>query len=193
MENKYYVTDENQIIDTTSGEIIRFEDIKKAKEQKIIDKFLETQSELASIGSGTELILLKYKNKEYNCVSIKKNYTYNKEFRVEMRDIMKSKQLSKNARLFIGTMTSFVSFPSNSILIDFKNPTIEDLVNIVGINKNLISEALKDLEYHQITKRVKVNGQMIIYFNPFLVCSGYCVDHIVYELFKDSIYNPINI
>lgn len=51
---------------------------------------------------------------------------------------------------------------------------------------------LKELEMHDIIKRVKANSSNIIYFNPFLYASGGIVHNDTFKLFEESIFNPTN-
>ncbi len=190
MEDRFYTTEDNQLVDNISGEVIKFSDIKKAKEKKLVNAYNEMCEDLISIGSVSEFVLVRYKNRDYNCRTIKKDYTFNKEFRVELRDIMSSKILSKNARCFIGTLTPFIAFPSNAIHINYQNPTTEGIMDILDMGKNVIYSTMKELEEKDIIKRIKNNGDTVIYFNPFLFCGGYCVESHVYDLFITSCYNP---
>lgn len=137
------------------------------------------------------LINVKIKNKEYVCKTIKNNHTFNKDFKVELRDIMKSKTLSKNARCFLGTMTPFISFPTNTIIIDSENPSIAKISEILGFKTRAISYILSELEKEDIICRKKVNGSSIIYVNPFLYCSGAYVEKSTYDLFCNSKFNNI--
>jgi len=190
MNNKYNING-SLVYDTENGMVIDLEEIKKAKEKQAIENFHKSLEEIHDLGLSSQLLIVQYKNREYQCINIKRDFEFNKEFRVELRDIMLSKELSKNARCFIGTMTPFISFPTNAIHIKYKNPTFDELRDILDMSKNTLINTLKELVDNNIIYKTKVNGQMIIYFNPFLFCAGYCVERNTFELFKGSLYNPI--
>lgn len=189
MENIKCIDEEN-MVQTETGEIIKFEDIKKAKQKQILKSYKNMVDDLSTLGLDTDYQILEFRKKKYDVVNIKSNFQFNKEFRIELRDIMKSKVLSKNARCFLGTVTPFISFPTNSIIIDGINPNIEDLKHILSMGTNVTYSTLRELEDVGIIKRVNVNTNLIIYINPFLYCGGYCVERDTYEMFKDTGFNP---
>lgn len=186
-----YGTNGSTIFNLEDGVVINLKEIKKLKEQQAVENFNQSLEELNDLGLSSSLMLVKYKNREYECIDIKRDYEFNKEFRVELRDIMLDKKLSKNARCFIGTLSPFISFPSNAIHIKYKNPTFDDLMDILDMSKNTLNGTITELIDNNIIVKVKLDGQMIIYFNPFLYCAGYCIEKSTYEKFKDSIYNPV--
>lgn len=192
MDIKKYGSNGATIYNYDDGVVIDLEEIRKIKENEAIDNFHKSIEEINNLGLSSNLVIVRHRNKEYQCVEIKREFEFNKEFRVELRDIMLSKGLSKNARCFIGTLSPFVSFPSNAIHIKYKNPTFDELMDILDMSKNTLLATLKELDDNKIIKRVKLNGQLIIYFNCFLFCGGFCVEKDTYELFKSSIYNPCN-
>ena len=191
MDNEKYGTNGNMVYSLDDGVIIDLQEVKKIKEDNAIKKFHETLEELNDLGLSSNLIVVRHRNKDYQCVEVKREFEFNKEFRVELRDIMLSKELSKNARCFIGTLSPFISFPSNAIHIKYKNPTFDELMDILDMSKPTFTDTLKELEYNNIIRRVKRDGQLIIYFNCFLFVGGYCVEKDTYDLFKSSMYNPI--
>jgi Fic family protein len=191
MNSEKYGINGNTVYDKLTGSVIDLEEVKKAKERNAIETFHESMEELRELGLNPELVVIKYRNREYTCVDIKREFEFNKEFRVELREIMLSKELSKNARCFIGTLSPFVSFPSNAIHIKYKNPTFDELMDILDMSKNTLSATFKELEENDIIKKIKVNGDMVIFFNPFLFCGGYCVEKSTFDLFENSIYNPV--
>lgn len=192
MNNNIKLIDNENFALTETGEIIKFEDIKRAKQKKIYDEYESMMSDLSDIGMHTDIKLIEFRKKTYNVVDIKSDFQFNKEFRVELRDIMRSGVLSKNARCFLGTITPFITFPSNSIIVDGKNPSIDELKDITDMGTNVMYKTLKELEDAKIINRVNVNTNFIIYINPFLYCGGYCVEADTYRMFKGTSYNPEN-
>lgn len=186
-----YGTNGSTVYDTTDGVVIDLREIKRVKEENAVKTFNDSLRELDELGISSSLIVVRHRNREYQCVEIKREFEFNKDFRVELRDLMLSKELSKNARCFIGTMTPFISFPSNAIHIKYKNPTFEELMDIMDMSKPTLNNTLNELENQDIIRKIKINGQLVIYFNCFLYVGGYCVEKSTYDLFKNSIYNPI--
>ena len=191
MSNVKFI-DEEDMVQMNTGEIIKFEDIKKARQKKIYDDYENMVEDLSDLGMYADFKLIEFRNKTYNVVGIKSDFQFNKEFRVELRDIMRSGVLSKNARCFLGTITPFISFPTNSIIVDGKNPSIDDLKVITDMGNGVMYKTLKELEDARIISRVNTNTNLVIYINPFLYCGGYCVEADTYEMFKDTSYNPAN-
>lgn len=186
-----YGTNGSTVYDATDGVVIDLKEIKRVKEENAVKTFNDSLKELNELGISSSLIVVRHRNREYQCVEIKREFEFNKDFRVELRDLMLSKELSKNARCFIGTMTPFISFPSNAIHIKYKNPTFEELMDIMDMSKPTLNNTLNELENQDIIRKIKINGQLVIYFNCFLYVGGYCVEKSTYDLFKNSIYNPI--
>jgi DNA-binding transcriptional ArsR family regulator len=191
MNDQKYGINGSTVFIIETGEVIDRQELKRVIEKDAIEEFDSKLNGLKDFDLTSQYVIVKYRNREYQCVDIKRDYEFNKEFRVELREIMLSKELSKNSRCFIGTLSPFVSFPSNAIHINYKNPTYEELMEIVDMSKPTLLSTLKELEDKEIIKRVKQNGQLIIYFNCFLYCGGYCVEKDTFELFKKSIYNPL--
>lgn len=190
MADTYGINGETIYHDIT-GEVIDIQEIIKIKEENAILEFNQTINEIYDLGGNSDLKIIKYKNREYCCVEVKREYEFNKEFRVELRDIMLSKNLGKNSKIIMATLSPFVSFPSNAVIIKGKNPTYIELMDILDLSKPVLMSALNELEDNEIIKRHKINGQTIIYFNCFLYIGGKCVEKDTFELFKNSRYNPL--
>ena len=192
MKELVKIIDDETIVVEETGEIIRIPDYKSDYQEDIKCNFDEMVKDFNELGIKSDYKIIKHRNKSYETVNIKTDFEFNKEFRVEMRNLIKSGILSKNARCFLGTMTPFITFPSNSIMIDSRNPSVDDLKEMTGMGTNVIYNTLKELEEIKIIKRISTNTDLVIYINPFLYCSGYCVEVDTYEMFKDSSYNPEN-
>lgn len=186
---KYLITEQQEIIDTCTGEIISLEELKKAKEQKCIEDLHNMQRDLRELNINSDLMVIRYKGEQYDCKKIKHNHYFLKVFRVEVRELMKSKELSKNARMVIGTLQTFLYFPTNAVIIDGKNPTAEELMDILDLSRSTYFNTMQELESKEIIKRVKRNGDIVIYFNPFLFSAGGVVDRETYQMFCKSKYS----
>lgn len=152
----------------------------------MINDVHQMQQELRELNIKSDLVVIKYKGQNYSCKKINPNHYFMKVFRVQVREIIKNKELSKNARMFIGTLESFLYFPTNSVIIDGKNPTPQELMNLLDIGKSKYYEVIKELEDKEIIKVIKRNGDTIIFFNPFLFSAGAVVDRETFEMFKNS-------
>ena len=191
-EEQYFIDESNQLIDLDTGEIINRDDIKDAYTNKLLEQSNKYQDELLKIGSCLDIKIIKYMGRDYSVIPIKKNYTFGKVFRMSVRDLMKENKLSKNAKVFIATFEPYIYFPYNSLVVENANPNIEIICKMCDLKKSAIYEVFKELEQLQVIKKVKLNGEIIIYFNPFLYASGGVVYKDTYEMFKGSIYNPQN-
>lgn len=193
MENiKYIVDDDGQFNDLDTGEIIDNKELIKAKKNKLNADFITTAQELIELGSNEDIRIVKYKGVNYPCTTIKQNYTFGKVFRVAIREIMRDGKLSLNARAFIATFEPYISFPYNNIIINSQYPNQKDIESMLGLKRASIYNILKELEMHDIIKRVKANNSNVIYFNPFLYASGGIVHSDTFKLFEESIFNPTN-
>jgi hypothetical protein len=185
-ELNYYITDDEEIIDSYTGEVISLDKIKQAKLEKAMDNLNKYNSDF-----NEDYILFKYKGETYNCIRVKENYHFNKMYRTALRTVMGDKNLKINSRALLMTMIPYLSFPLNKIVIPGCNK-LEDIGKIIGLQKTATYEALKNLEKLDIIKREKVGGQTIVYINPFLFASGGIIERSTLEKFKDSFYNPNN-
>ena len=176
---------ENQIIDITTGEIVQKE-LFAEKQKKDFENTRRVMQELG-IEQQYNLTKISKDKDEYENLMIKKNYTFNKVFRTEMRKLMKNDEfkLSLGAKGFIAHYQNFLLFPENSIIVDDERPTIESMKEDLDVGTNKIHNIIKELEKYEIIKRVILGNKFIIYFNPFLICGGY-VSSENYEMFRKS-------
>lgn len=142
-----------------------------------------------SMGLSVELIVQKYKNSTYNCIKIKPNAEFGKVFRVNAKELALKSNMSEKCWAFISKTEPFIAFPTNSIVMNGSTPTLEELGKFMGYGQSKLYETLKELEFNEVIKRVKVKGNTIIYYNPFLYCSGKVVLTEVYNYFESSDYN----
>lgn len=188
-----YKINGSTVFDISDGTVIDLNEVRRAKEKEAINTFNNSLGELDKLGISSNLTIVNHRNVEYRCVEIKRDFEFNKNFRVEVRDLMLDNELTKNARCFIGTITPFISFPSNAIHVRYKNPTYKQLLKIMDMSLPTLTNTLNELEQKNIIVKIKINGQMVIYFNCFLYIAGFCVEKSTYDLFVNSIYNPIKV
>lgn len=189
---RYVVDDDGMFVDLDTGEIIDNKEIISAIETKRNENFISATDEMMSFGYNDFDRIVKYKGVEYPCVTVKKNYTFGKVFRVAIREIMRDGKLSLNARAFIATFEPYISFPYNNIIINSQYPSQKDVEDMLGLKRASVYNILKELEMYDIIKRVKANNSNIIYFNPFLYASGGIIHSDTFKLFEKSVFNPTN-
>lgn len=181
-----------QIVDKDTGEVIDINEIKKAIQEKAIEKVNEANKDIFELDLPLELKIIKVKGIDYSTCSVKENYQFEKVYNVDVRELMKSGNLSKSAKVFIATFESYIYFPTNSIVVDGHNPTTEEICEMVDLKRSSVFSLLNELEQKDVICRCKLNGDTIIYFNPFLYASGTSIHVDTVKMFKDSIYNPQN-
>jgi hypothetical protein len=191
MNEKYMYTEENQLIDISTGEIIENENqIVKIHQNHLYEEVIKSNEALVKIGKNIGMRIVKdRKGNIYNSYNVKEGYHFVKAFKVDIRDMLETNKLSIISRGFIYTCLAYIHFPTNTLVIDGETPTNERICEKFGLGKTKLFEVYKELEKLEVIKRKKFNGQTIIYINPFLHSSG-LVDTETYNLFKDSIYNP---
>ena len=106
-----YKYEDNRLIDTTTGEVIPLSKIEKTITKNIIETFQEEQKVLNNLGIDNKLRLIRAKTgQEFWCTEIKQGYTFNKVFRVEVRNMFKTNKISIYAKGFIANMEPFFIF-----------------------------------------------------------------------------------
>lgn len=189
-DNKYGLYD-SQIYDIETGQIVDKEEIKKALQQDVYDKFINNYQDTVDLGIDLDLKLVKdKKGNTHQAVNVKEKFHFVKVFKVDVRDILQSCDISIFSRGFLYTSLAYLNFPTNTLIIDGETPSNEVICEKFGLGKTKLYEVYKELEKADVIKRKKINGQPIIYFNPFLHSCG-LVDKDTYKLFEDSLYNPI--
>lgn len=187
-----YMNHGNQIYDVSTGEIIDIDQISKAKNNQILELYVQNIERLLKIDGDIEYKLVKNKQGEtLPVVNVKENYEFMKVFKVDLRGLLETVKLSLSAKGFLFHMSAYLHFPTNTIVCDGKSPSIKDLCEMLEVKQTKLYEILKELESKDIIKREKINGSLVIYFNPFLLSCGY-VDFETYKMFRKSNYNPIN-
>ena len=184
---------QSQFVEDSTGEIIaNTQEIINATDNETKLAYENNKNLLAEMGLKSEIKLThkKVRGVDYTCIGIKKDYVFNKIFRVEFSDLILTNKLSKNARCMIGTLRPFVTFPTNAIRVRGEYPTYAVLTKMLDMCRTTLMNTLKELKYYEIISSRKSGRQSIIYFNPFLVCAGSTVYVETYSLFKNSAYNP---
>jgi hypothetical protein len=187
---EYGITSEDELFEKDTGEMIDFDEIKKAKLEKIQNDYTQLKKECNFFGKILPIKIIRLNGVRYSCVSVKKDYNFNKMFRSDLKMLYKNQNLSIHALAFIGLFSTFIYFPKNNLIVDSQNPNIEKLCEMMKVKRSKMFEILKELEEKYIIKRSKNGKDLIIYFNPFLFCSGGVIHNDTYELFRYNPYNP---
>lgn len=183
---------DNQFLIKSTGEIVTQNDIVDCSEEYLRYEYEEMNDALKDLKMNTDLKLIKLNRELFLCAVIKPKHTYGRVYRMDVREIMKNGELSINARAFLATFEPYICFPYNSIVVGYKTLSVTEMAEFMGVGDKTMYKIFKELEDKEIIKRVKRNGQTIIYVNPFLYCGGIYVLKETYELFENSIYNPKN-
>jgi predicted transcriptional regulator len=93
-------------------------------------------------------------------------------------------KLEVNEKLVYYVLRDFVSFPSNSVLINNEVPTIEDLEPLIGLKERTIRKALKGLEEKGLVIMKRAGVRKVIFFNPYYYASGKELDTNTLKMFK---------
>ena len=186
-----YFIHNGQIVCNDTGELITEEDFHKTFKDDIATKLKEYRNICDDVEELPQFGIRKLQGSTYACFPIKNKYQYNKVFRGDMRELLKSGLLTKNELAFVGFFTSFITFPTNEIKMDNEYLTFEEMGKMIGIGKNAVATTLINLEKNEVVKVVKRHKlPPVVYFNPFLFCSGKVVEYETYMLFRDSGFNP---
>lgn len=90
-------------------------------------------------------------------------------------------------------LAASLQYPSNSVKINNKIPTVEDLMTYLNLGRSRYYEIMKTLEGHNILKRVKEAGiGLVIYYNPYIYSSGRQINIITRDMFGDNIFKQLN-
>lgn len=186
-----FLLHESMIVNEDTGEIITSEQYHKEFSdtlKKQIERYVDSCN---SVGQKPKFEYKTIKNITSAFVPVKERHHFNKVFRMDMKNIMLNEKLSEKELAVIGFMQHFVTFPNNDVIFNNEYLTIEEIANLMGMNRNALSKALKTMEQRQILKVITRHRHApIIYFNPFLIATGRVIGIETYMMFKDTVYNP---
>jgi hypothetical protein len=188
--NKYRI--ENGVLyDQSTGEVIDKKEIKKAHQAELARCMLENELELNEIGENLGLRVVSDKRgKTHHVLNVKEGFHFVKVFKVALREVLSTHKLSKAAKSAYLDFEAYTSFPSNTVVVNGETPDTEKLCNLLDLKKTRLYDVLKELETAELIQRKKINGQLVIYINPFIYCCG-LVDSETLKLFETSTYNPV--
>ena len=188
-----YRYEKGQCYNTETGELINIKNLKQESNEEIQEAFNKYANKSYDLDGKLDYELKKSKTGEqYLCVSIKPGYYYTKVFRMDGMYLIEKVGISLDARGFVYTFSNHIYHPTNTIVVNGQNPSVLKMAEMCLIKDRKMGYILAELEKKEVIKRVKINGKLVIFFNPFLIASGGVVDAETYELFKNSIFNPKN-
>jgi hypothetical protein len=191
-QNKYQIDKNGVLYDADTGEVINKKEIKKAYQAELAKQLLENELELNEINEHMGLRLVQDKRgSDYHVLNVKEGFHFVKVFKVALREVLSVNKLSKAAKSAYLDFEAHTNFPTNTVIVNGETPSTEVLCELLELKKSRLYDVLKELETADLVKRKKINGQLVIYINPYIYCCG-LVDHDTLEIFKDSSYNPIN-
>lgn len=112
---------------------------------------------------------LRYDNGEFNIV-----------YRKMVAELLK---LNTNERLVFLAIRDYIQYPTNSIVINDRIPTIKELEPLIGLKDKAIRIALNSLEEKGFIKRKQYSYRKVIYVNPEYYSSGKELDIETLEMF----------
>lgn len=188
--NKYRF-ENNVLYDQSTGEVIDKKEIRKAYQAELASIMLENELELSDIGEHLGLRLVQdRRGKQFHVINVKEGFHFVKVFKVALREVLAANKLSKAAKSAYLDFEAYTNFPTNTVIVNGETPTTEQLCELLELKKTRLYDVLKELETADLILRKKINGQLVIYLNPFIYCCG-LVDNATLELFETSPYNPI--
>lgn len=181
----------HHVVDTDTGEVISKKKAKEIVKDELEGKTYRSNNELSEIDPNTQYEVKKTKRHKTNGLYkiADKGSVFNKMFRIDLQQIMKDKELSKNSKIIMMTLFPFLHYKTNSIKYDYKTPTFDTICDLCDLSMKTFMIALKELQEKEIVQVHKFNGQNIIYVNPYLISGGPLVESDTYEMFKDSRFN----
>jgi len=189
--SKYIYINEG-VYDSETGEKLSKDDVNKEKNDELLKQYNENVEEIASVDGKLEYKLIKIRSgQEYYVTNVKPNYEFVKTYKTDVRDLLKKPKLSPYAKVFLFEIEPYMHYPTNTIVCNGENPTIETFCEWCDVKTAKMYKILKELENKDVIKRKKMNGRSVVYINPYLLSVG-LTDEVVNEMFKDSIYNPKN-
>jgi hypothetical protein len=185
-----YGIDNGQIYEIETGRIVTSKEVRREYEHHVYDQFMTSAQDLINIGEKISFKMVKdRRGNEYQSRNVKEGFHFVKVFKVDMREMLEVNQVSIFSRGFLYSCLAYLQFPTNTLVLDGESPTNEKICEKFKIGKTKLYEVYKELEKLDVIRREKVNGQMVIYLNPFLHSCG-LVDKNTYDKFKDTQYNP---
>lgn len=187
--NVVYEGESEKHYDKNTGQILSRTDVSKRINDYLKEEMLNGIKGIVELDGMIDFRIVRAKNgAHYHVINVKANFDFIKTFKKDLRDMFDEIDLSPHACKFMYMMTPWIHYPENTIVYKKKNPSIDKLCEVLNLKRAMVYRVLKELEDCELIRREKLNGQLIIYINPFLHSCGWVSSETI-ELFKDSQYN----
>jgi len=162
-------------VSTRTGEIFTKNELDKLVKSKVEAFNIERFKESVACGVPLDQILMKKKPPKKETKTTYEGGDFNIVYRFKLEELLNMK-LEVNEKLVYYILRDFTVFPSNSIMINDKVPTFEELEAIVGLKERTIRKAVKNLEIKGLFKLKQSGHKKVIYVNPSYYATGKNLD-----------------
>ena len=162
-------------VSTRTGEIFTKNELDKLVKSKVEAFNIERFKESVACGVPLDQILMKKKPPKKETKTTYEGGDFNIVYRFKLEELLNMK-LEVNEKLIYYILRDFTVFPSNSIMINEKVPTFEELEPILGLKERTIRKAVKALELKGLFKLKQSGHKKVIYVNPEYYATGKNLD-----------------
>jgi len=162
-------------VSTRTGEIFTKNELDKLVKSKVEAFNIERFKESVACGVPLDQILMKKKPPKKETKTTYEGGDFNIVYRFKLEELLNMK-LEVNEKLVYYILRDFTVFPSNSIMINDKVPTFEELEPILGLKERTIRKAVKALELKGLFKLKQSGHKKVIYVNPEYYATGKNLD-----------------
>ena len=162
-------------VSTRTGEIFTKNELDKLVKSKVEAFNIERFKESIACGVPLDQILMKKKPPKKETKTTYEGGDFNIVYRFKLEELL-NMRLEVNEKLVYYILRDFTVFPSNSIMINDKVPTFEELEPILGLKERTIRKAVKALELKGLFKLKQSGHKKVIYVNPEYYATGKNLD-----------------
>lgn len=182
LKNQFTKMTDTNYCNLKTGEIFTLAEVNKYMTLKIEEFNIHRNAEVSFLAreNGIEIeqrLINKRSNKKKKSKSKERfdRGEFNILYREEMVNFMALKLTLIEEGVF-SRLCKFLHYPSNSVMINGNIPSIEILMNIMGIKERALRGHLKTLEQKEVIKLVNSGHKKVIYINPNYCASGKDLD-----------------
>jgi len=158
-----------------TGEIFTQKELDKLVKSKVEAFNIERFKESVACGVPLDQVLMKKRPPKKETKTTYEGGDFNIVYRFKLEELI-NMQLEVNEKLVYYILRDFTVFPSNSIMINDKVPTFEELEPILGLKERTIRKAVKALELKGLFKLKQSGHKKVIYVNPEYYATGKNLD-----------------
>lgn len=167
-------------IDT--GEVMSQKELNKHIKEKVEEFNIDRFKEASICGVEIDQALIKKKEPKKKKENTFDGGNFNMVYRVMLEGLINMK-LEVNEKLVYYVLRDFIVYPSNSIIINDKVPTFEELEPIIGLKERTIRKAVKSLESKGLFILKQSGHKKVIYVNPAYYATGKNIDTDTVKMF----------